>query len=201
MQALATEGCMTGTRSALLATSLLLTAPAMAAQPAEGGHYVYVPPGATVVLLPAAAPTLPVEFPVVRMMAQQQAMMQRMMADMDALMAMPMPDPQQMIRSVMAGMPQTAPGAGMMLTQIASGAGTCSETVVFGPPGANGQPQVKVTRTGDACAPMAATNEPIGVTQTTPKVMPPATVTPPQDRLWHVGYPARPVTIHTSPRT
>ncbi len=141
---------MIGTRSALLATSLLLAAPAMAAQP-EGGRYVYVPPGATIVLLPAASPTVPVDFPVARLVAQQQAMMQRMMADMDALMATPMPDPEQMIRSVMDGMPQTLPGSGVVLTQISSGAGTCSETIVYGPQGANGQPQVKVTRTGNAC--------------------------------------------------
>ena len=93
----------------LAATSLLLAAPAIAAQP-EGGHYVYVPAGATVVMLPAAAARRTVDFPVARMIAQQQAMMQHMMADMDSLMATPMPDPQQMIRSVMDGMPQTVPG-------------------------------------------------------------------------------------------
>lgn len=193
---------MTGTRSALLATSLLLAAPAIAAPP-EGGRYVYVPPGATVILLPAATPSVPVDFPVARMIVQQQAMMQRMMADMDALIATPMPDPEQMIRSVMDGMPQTVPGSGVVLTQISSGTGTCSETIVYGPQGADGQPQVKVTRTGNACGPITS-NEPIGVTQTTPvpQTVPPATVTSPQDRLWHVTYPARPVMIHTaSPRT
>lgn len=189
---------MIGTRSALLAATLLLAAPAMAAQP-EGGRYVYVPPGATILLLPAAAPSVPVDFPVARLVAQQQAMMQRMMADMDALMATPMPDPEQMIRSVMDGMPQSVPGSGVVLTQVSSGAGTCSETIMYGPQGANGQPQVKVTRTGNACGPIA-TNGPIGVTQTmpVPQTVPPATGTSPQDRLWHVGYPARPVTIHTA---
>jgi hypothetical protein len=193
---------MTGTRSALLATSLLLAVPAMAAQ-TEGGRYVYVPPGATIVLLPAAAPRVPMDFPVARLIAQQQAMMQRMMADMDALMATPMPDPTQMIRSAMDGMPQTEPGSGVVLTQISSGTGTCSETIVFGPQGANGQPQVKVTRTGNACG-VTTSNEPIGVTQTTPapQTAPPATAPSSQDRLWHINYPARPVTIHTvSPRT
>ena len=193
---------MIGTRSALLATTLLLTAPAMAAQP-EGGHYVYVPPGATVVMLPAATPTLPVDFPVVRMMAQQQAVMQRMMADMDSMMAMPMPDPEQMIRSVMDGVPRTMPGSGVVLTQISTGSnGTCSETIVYGAPGANGQPQVHVTRTGNACGAITSTG-PIGVTQTVPAPEPiaPTTATPPQDRLWHVSYPARPVTVHTAPGT
>jgi len=193
---------MIGTRSALLATSLLLAVPVMAAQP-EGGRYVYVPPGATIVLLPVAAPTVPVDFPVARLVAQQQAMMQRMMADMDALMATPMPDPEQMIRSVMDGMPRTAPGSGVVLTQISSGSGSCSETIVYGPQGANGEQQVKVTRTGDACGPITS-NEPIGVTQSAPppQTVPPATATSPPDRLWHVSYPARPVTIHAvSPRT
>jgi hypothetical protein len=193
---------MIGTRSALLATSLLLAVPAMAAQP-EGGRYVYVPPGATIVLLPAAAPSVPVDFPIARLVAQQQAMMQRMMADMDALMATPMLDPDQMIRSVTDGMPQTVPGPGVVLTQVSSATRTCSETIVYGPQGANGQPQVKVTRTGNACGAISPTG-PIGVTETTPatQTVPPATETTPQDRLWHVSYPARPVTIHTaSPRT
>jgi hypothetical protein len=193
---------MIGTRSVLLATSLLLAAPAMAAQP-EGGRYVYVPPGATIVLLPAAAPTVPVDFPVARMVAQQQAMMQQMMANMDALMATPMPDPEQMIRSVMDGMPQTLAGSGVVLTQMTSGAGTCSETIVYGPQGVDGLPQVKLTRTGNACGAVTS-NGPIGVTQTAPapQTVPPATATSPENRLWHVSYPARPVAIHTaSPRT
>jgi hypothetical protein len=193
---------MIGTRSALLATSLLLAAPAMAAQP-EGGRYVYVPAGATVVLVPAAVPAIPADFPVARLVAQQQAMMQRMMADMDALMTMPMPDPEQMIRSVTDGMPQTVAGSGIVLTQISSGTGTCSETIVYGPQGANGEPQVKVTRTGNACGAVTSSG-PVGVSQTTPapQTVPPATVTSPQDRLWHVSYPARPVTIHpASPGT
>jgi hypothetical protein len=193
---------MIGTRSALLATSLVLVAPAMAAQ-AEGGRYVYVPSGATIVLLPATAPTVPVDFPVARLVAQQQAMMQQMMAEMDALMATPMPDPEQMIRSVMDGNPRTVPGAGVVLTQLSSGTGTCSETIVYGPQGPNGQPQVKVTRTGNACGPISP-NGPIGVTQTTPapQTVPPATGTSPQDRLWRISDPARPLTIHTvSPRT
>jgi hypothetical protein len=118
-------------------------------------------------------------------------------------MATPMPDPEQMIRSVMDGMPQTVPGSGAVLTQVSSGAGMCIETIVFGPHGADGQPQVKVTRAGNACGPITS-NEPIGVTQTAPalRTAPPATVTSLQDRLWHVSYPARPVTIHAaSPRT
>ena len=129
--------------------------------------------------------------------------MHRMFADMDTLLATPMPDPAQMIRSVMQGMPQAAPGSGVVLTQVSTGNGnTCSETIIYGPPGANGQPQVKVTRNGNACGALMQSG-PLGVTQMTPTPHPvsPATVTPPHQRLWNVEYPARPVTVHTPPRT
>ena len=82
---------MIGTRSALLAASLLIAVPASAAQP-DQGHYVWVPAGATVVLVPTTQ-AQPVDFPVARLIAQQEAMMDRMMADMDLLMTMPMPIP------------------------------------------------------------------------------------------------------------
>ncbi len=51
-----------GTRSALLAASLFVAVPAVAAQP-DGGQYVWVPAGATVVMLPATQATQ-VDFPV-----------------------------------------------------------------------------------------------------------------------------------------
>ena len=191
---------MIGTRTALLVATLLAAGPAGAAQP-ESGHYVWVPNGATVVMLPAT-PAMPIDVPVAQMIAQQQAMLHGMFADMDSLLAMPMPDPEQMIRSVMQGMPQAAPGSGVVLTQVSSGNGTCSETIIYGPPGANGQPQVKVTRSGNACGSITKSG-PLGVTQLTPAPHPaaPATVTPPHERLWSVEYPARPVTVHTPPHT
>ena len=52
-----------------LAASLFVAAPAVAAQP-DGGHYVWVPAGATVVMLPATQATR-VDFPVAHMIAQQ----------------------------------------------------------------------------------------------------------------------------------
>ena len=101
---------MTKGRSALLGACLALpfvfqAAAAGAAQP-KGGHYVYVPAGATVVVLPsaelAALPNqieaVPVEFPVIGMFAQQDRMMRHMMADMDSLLATPMQDPQRLLR-------------------------------------------------------------------------------------------------------
>jgi hypothetical protein len=119
---------------------------------------------------------------------------------MDSLM--PMPDPEQMIRSVVQGLPQVTPGSDMVLTQISSGNGTCGETIIYGPPGADGQQQVKVTRNGNACGSITESG-PLGVAQMTPAPHPvaPATVTPPHERLWSVEHPARPVTVHTPPRT
>ena len=77
---------MTTGRAALLGATVALplilgAGVAAAVQPADG-RYVYVPPGTVVVFLPApAAADLPrqilaepVDFPVVRMMAQQEAM-------------------------------------------------------------------------------------------------------------------------------
>ena len=108
-----------GTRNTLLAASLLIAAPAIAAQP-DGGHYVWVPSGATVVMLPAIA-AAPGDFPVARMIAQQEASMHRMVTDIDSLMTTAMPDPEQMIRSAMQGMPPVAPVApvsGVVVTSI-----------------------------------------------------------------------------------
>ncbi len=191
---------MIGTRSALLAASLLVAAPAVAAQP-DGGHYVWVPPGATVVLLPSA-PATPVDFPVAHMIAQQEAMMHRMFADMDSLMATAMPDPEQMIRSVMQGMPRVAPGSSVVMTSITTGNGTCSQTVTYGYPGNGGQPTVKVSSSGNACGALG-TQGPIGVTQTMPSPRPviPAPVAPRHERLWTVGYPPHPLTTGAPPRT
>ncbi|MFZ0019949.1 MAG: hypothetical protein WAL10_21705 [Acetobacteraceae bacterium] len=115
------------TRSALLAAGLLVAAPAVAAQP-DGGHYVWVPAGAKVVMVPAT-PAAQIDFPVAHMIAQQEAMMDRMFAGMDSLMATAMPSPDQMIRSVMQGMPQVAPGSGVVVTSFSTGNGvTCSQT-------------------------------------------------------------------------
>jgi len=193
--------------SALLGACLALPVAAyadqaMAAQP-DGGHYVYVPPGAMVMVLPAPgvaalpnqAMPVPADFPVARMIAEQDSMIRRMMADMDSLMATPLPDPQQMIRSVMDGMRQPMPGSGIVVTSISTGNGTCSETITYGSPAAGGQPQVKVTRTGNACGAITSSG-PIGATQAMP-----APVSPGRERLWTIGYPPHRVATGTPPRT
>lgn len=189
-----------GTRSALLAASLLVAAPALAAQP-DSGHYVWVPAGATVVLVPTA-PATPVDFPVARMIARQEAMMNRMFADMDSLLATAMPDPGRMIRSVMQGVPYSVPGSGIVVTSISTGSGTCSQTITYSYPGSGGQPTVKVSSTGNACGAITSSG-PIGVTQVQPTPQPviPAPVAPRRERLWTIGYPPHPETTGTPPRT
>ena len=187
---------MIGTRSALLAASLAIAAPAVAAQP-DQGHYVWVPAGASVVLVPMTQ-AQPVDFPVARLIAQQEAMMDRMMANMDSLMAMPMPGPNQMIQSAMQRLPEMAPGSGVVVTSITSGNGTCSQTVTYGYPGRGGPPTVKVASIGNACGTVHATG-PIRVMQPAPAPQP---VTPqPQERLWTVGYPPHPIKMDVSPRS
>jgi hypothetical protein len=182
-------------RSVLLASSMLLTAPAMAAPP-DGGRYVYVPPGATVVVVPASRP-MAADFPVARVFARQDAMMQRMMADMDTLMAMPLPDPQQMIRSVMSGMPQVPAGSGVVTTFFSNGSQTCSQTITYGSAANGGQPVVKVSSSGNGCG-VVRPSGPISVAQPAPAPKP---VTPPHERLWTIGYPPHAVPVHVPPRT
>lgn len=187
---------MIGTRSALLAASLSIAAPAVAAPP-SGGHYIWVPAGDAVVVVPKA-PARQIEFPVVDMFAQQEAMMQRMMADMDTMMAMPVPNPAQMIQSVMQGMPQVAPGSSVVMTSISTGSGTCSQTVTYNYPANGGQPVVKVINSGNACGVIHSTG-PIQVTQPAPAPQP--LVPQQRERLWTIGYPPHPVTTGTPPRT
>lgn len=191
---------MIATRSALLAASLFVAAPAMAASPSSSaGHYVWVPAGDAVMVVPKVPPRQ-VEFPVIDMFARQEAMMQRMMADMDTMMAMPLPSPDQMIRSVMQGIPQVPAGSGVVVTSISTPSGTCSQTITFGGPAQNGQPVVHVVSNGNACG-VVHSSGPLTVTQTLPapqRVVPP---TPTHERLWTIGYPPHPITANSPPRT
>ena len=191
---------MIGTRSALLVTGLVIAVPAVAAQP-DGGGYVWVPAGATVMVLPAE-PAVPVEFPVVHMLAQQEAMMRRLSAEMDSLLATAMPDPEQMIRSVTQGIPQAPPGFGVVVTSISTGSGGCSRTITYGYPGNGGQPTVHVSSSGNACGALEPSG-PIGVMQAAPAPQPviPAPVAPRRERLWTVGYPPHRITPAVSPRS
>jgi len=187
---------MIGTRSALLAASLFIAAPAVAAPP-DQGHYVWVPAGASVVLVPAARPQ-PVDFPVARLIAQQEAMMDQMMADMVSLMAMPLPGPNQMIHSAMQGLPQMVPGTGVVVTSVISGSGTCSQTMTYDYPGQGGQPTIQVSSTGNACGAVHP-GGPVYVVQPAPAPQP--TVMQPKERLWTVGYPPKPIKMDVPPRS
>jgi len=187
-------------RGAWLGACLALPFGAAAAAQPEG-HYVYVPPGAMVLVLPApAAMAVPAGFPMAPMLAPQNGLIRRMMADIDAMIAMPFPDPQDMVRSVMQGMPRGVPGSGVVMTSLSTGNGVCRETITYGLPGADGQPQVKVTRTGNACG-AVTTSGPLGVTETLPAPAMPAPTVPRGEKLWSVGYPPQPVTRAAPPRT
>ncbi len=192
---------MIGARSALLGAGLLLSTPAAMAAPPEGGHYVWVPNGAEVVVLPAQT-AAPVDFPVARMIAQQEAMMQRMFADMDSLMGTTLPDPEQMIRSVMQGMPQAPAGSSVVVTSITTPSGTCSQTITYGYPGNDSPPVVNVSSSGNACGTIHSSG-PLTVTQPMPgpQTVVPAPATPRHERLWTVGYPPHRISTGIPPRT
>jgi hypothetical protein len=184
---------------ACLALPLIAQAGTAGAALPDRGRYVYVPPGAEVVILPRAEA---VAMPFAPVFAQQDSMMRRMIADMDQLMSMPMPDPQQMIRSVMSGMPQVAPRSSVVMTSVSTGNGTCSQTITYLYPGNGGAPVTKVSQSGDACGAIGS-SAPIGVTETLPAPAPaaPQPVAPRHDRLWSVGYPPQPVSTGAPPQT
>jgi hypothetical protein len=173
------------------------------AQP-DKGHYVYVLPGATMVIVPSAEavamPSIPSDLSISRVFAQQDVMMRLMIADMDSLT--PIPDPQQMILSVMTGMPQGAPGSGIVMTSISSGNGTCSQTITYGYPANGGHPQMKMSQTGNACGAITSSG-PIGANQPLPVPQPvmPQQVEPRHDRVWTVGYPPHSVRTGTPPQS
>ena len=192
---------MIGMRSALLASGLLLGGPAAMAASPDGGHYVWIPNGSAVVVMPAQT-VAPADYPVARMIAQQEAMMRRMFDDMDSLMAMALPSPEQMIRSAMQGMPQTPVGSSVVVTSITTPRGTCSQTITYGYPARGGEPVVNVSSNGDACG-VVQSSGPLTITQPAPgpRTVIPGPATPRHQRLWTVGYPPHPIDGGTPPRT
>jgi hypothetical protein len=185
---------------AVLAAPFLCAAGGASAAPPGAGNYPYVPPGATVVVLPeptmTAAPigssAAPMAFAVAGMIAQQDAMMRRMIADMNAMFAMPMPDPQQLIQAAMRGAPQAGAGSGVLVTSVSSGDRVCSETVTYGYPANGGKLQVHVTRTGNGCGlvTMPGSASPVATPLAPPPSMAPAGSPP---RLWTASDAARPI--------
>jgi len=188
---------------AILALPLLCAAKdASATPPPSGGNYVYVPAGATVVVLPDPAMTAPpvnispaqMAFPMANVIAAQDAMMQQMIAEMNAMFAMPMPDPQQVVAAAMRGMPQPGRGTGVFVTSVSSGRGVCSETITYNYPTNGSSPQVHVARSGNGCGavtmrgpatPAAAPIAPRAIPNLAPPSAPP--------RVWTARDTARPV--------
>lgn len=204
-------------RTALMASCLALPLAGLAAaahaQAPQPERVIRVPAGSVVLVLPGAAPgfvaqavpTAPsaVDFPVARMLAEQNAMMQRMMQQMRVLdqLTMPLPDPSQMIQSAMDGMPafpNVAPGSGVVTTMVSDGHGVCRQTVTYSTSANGGRPIVRVAQSGDACTALHV-QRPLGVAQPVPAPRPevaPAPLPAPAQhhpRLWTVGDPPHPI--------
>ena len=160
------------------------------------GAVVLVLPGATDVTAPIAAPApFGVDFPAVRMIAAQDAMLQHLMHQMQVLdqLMLPLPDPTQAIRSVKDGMPE--PGRGVVTTMVSDGRGVCRHTITYSK-AVGEKPVVHVAQSGDACGPLHVQG-PVQVQQTVPDSPGIAThrvpaVKPAGPRLWTVGDPPHP---------
>ena len=187
---------MTLSRSLMLGACLALPLGAAAtahAQPVQpGSQVIQVPPGAVVMIVPApvaataapmvlrqaapmTVPPIAAGDPVLRLIAQQQAMMQHMMAQMNAMFP-PMPT-----------LSPFGPGALTSVALPAGGHGVCSESVSIVSRGDGSAPIVHVSRSGDACG-AAGGSEPEHV------VTPPVPTQPPHGpRVLEVSNPPRPV--------
>lgn len=206
-------------RKALLAACLALPVAGFAgaahARTAQAERSIEVPAGTVLVVLPnaipvaapqlAAVPTIPTAFPVMHLLAEQQAMMQSMMQQMHVLdqLTMAMPNPTQLMRTAFGGMPatQVPPGSSIVTTVVSNGHGVCRQTITYRSTGHGARPQVHVVRSGDQCGALHMTG-PIGITQRLPAPAAPhpqPTVGGHQPHLWTVSYPAHAVmaTPHT----
>ena len=214
-------------RKALLAACLALPVAGLSgaahAHSRQAERVIHVPPGSVVLILPAAAartvteavptPSFPAGFPVLHMIAEQNAMMQRMMAQqmrvMDQL-TMSMPNPAQIIHAALGQLSQhrLAPGTSVVTTTVSDGHGVCRETVTYRMTPNGAQPQVHVMRTGNDCGALTTTG-PVDTTQTmpaapaqprtTPAIAPHGSA-PNHPPVWTVSYPAHQVRAGT-PRT
>jgi hypothetical protein len=186
---------------------------------------ITVPAGAVVLILPSAdAATGPVVVPgmptratagppagdpLVRLIAEQDAMMNSMMAEVNAAFGAPMWPAQmdQMMRAAFSGLPVgPTGGAGAVLTQVSGGPGVCSERMTYVYPANGGKPRVTVTRSGDACGAFGVTG-PRGVTQTmpsqpyAPSANPPSAIAPHGPHLWTISDPPREMVPTAAPRS
>jgi hypothetical protein len=191
---------MTTIRNSLLGACLALPLAAFTAHAQQaGGQTIYVPAGATVIILPGpgAAPNVasaraPGEIPMMRLIAQQEVAMQRMMADMNAMFA-PMPDPNVLLRAAFgAGAPFN-----MAVMPMGGGHGVCSESISIVESGNGAAPIVKTAQSGDACGAFGI-SKPQGVNEISPAVP----VTPLHaPRLVEASYPSHLMANGSSPRS
>lgn len=187
---------------ACLTVPLFATAGHAQTTPPNGGRMIYMPPGATVVILPGpgavATPNVanagaPQPLPIMQLIAQQQAVMQHMIADMNAMFP-PMPDPTAMLRGAFG------PGMSVNIAAmpLAGGHGVCSQSISIVDHGDGSAPIVKTAQSGDACGAMGI-GKPQGVDEVRPAE--PAAQPPHGPKLLEIGYPPHPVTTATPPRT
>lgn len=203
-------------RNALLGACLALPLAGFAglaqAQSPQPERVIRVPAGAVVLVLPGAAPQAMAQEapmpqfapppPMLRLMAQQDAMMQQMLRQVRTMDAwsMALPDPEQIIRAAAQGMPtmHVAPGTSVVTTMVSDGHGVCRQTVTYRMTPDGAQPQVHVTRTGDHCDALLP-HGPVGVTQTVPAAPSqrpntmPAAAPRHHPQLWTVGDPPQPI--------
>lgn len=209
-------------RKTLLAACLALPVAGFAgaahARPASAERIIKVPAGAVVIVLPDAVPVVAPQVaampampamqgvgPMLRMVAEQDAMMQHMVRQMQALdrVAMALPTPAQVFQAALGGLPtmRPVPGTSVVTTMVSNGHGVCRETITYRRMPNSARPLVHVVRSGDSCGALHVTG-PVGVNQMVPWVAPshpqPAGVTR-QPRLWSVGYPAHAIGA-TAPR-
>jgi hypothetical protein len=89
-----------------------------------------------------------------RLVADQRAAVERLLASAQALADAPIwlvgPTP-----AIEAVMPHLGPGqvSGVVVTSVASNAGSCSRTMYYSNPGTGAEPKVVVKTSGDACEP------------------------------------------------
>jgi hypothetical protein len=203
--------------SACLALPSLACAGSALGQPLNGVRTIMVPPGSVVLVLPGFggmpapwsttnANTPGLGDPLVRMIAEPDAMMHELAAEMNAAFAQPLipaaidRQMNEMLEAAMRGAPPANGGSTMVFTSVTSGAGTCSEQVAYTYPGDGGKPRVSVSRTGSACGALES-NGPVTVKQ---HVAPPSLRQPtlqPAPRLWTVGDPPREVSPGGVPHT
>jgi hypothetical protein len=210
-------------RNALLGACLVLPVAAYGgsavAGPPSGSQTITVPPGAVVLILPGAfgptpppgvtAAALPAGDPLLRLVAEQDAMMRGMMAEMNAAFAQPMwaMPTDQMLRAAFGGLPTNAAGSGLVVTSMSGGSGVCSERVTYVYPANGAKPRMTVSRSGDGCGAFSATG-PVSVMQarpTEPPEVPPSSMPPAapshEPHLWTVSDPPRQIVTVGTPKS